>query len=236
MKPKALPSSRRKNGLVKRWTRTQLFEHWLVLLSLSLLGLTGLALKYHAHAWAAWLLQRMGGPAMSGTLHRTAAVVLIGTVVFHLAHAALTEYGHQEFRRIRLRAQDFRDFLHMLKFNLGSAPEPPKTAKYSYQEKFHYWAVALIVLLMIPSGFVLWFENEAMQFLPKWIYDLTLVLHGGAGLFFFAVVVLSHLYSVHLDPRVFPMDWMWLTGTISEDQLRARHPLEFEELEERSGS
>jgi cytochrome b subunit of formate dehydrogenase len=222
--------------MVLRWNRTQVIQHLLLLGSGLVLGLTGLALKYHDHRLAGFVLRHLGGAEMSGTLHRAAAVVLILTVLLHLAHAAVTEYGHQEFRRIMLGLQDFRDFLQALRFNLGRAPAPPQTRKYGFQEKFQYWAAALIILVMVPTGLVLWFENQAMMFLPKWVYDATLILHGGAGLFFFAVIILAHLYYVHLDPAVFPMNWMWLTGAIPEEQLRLQHPLEYEELKAVPGS
>ena len=226
------PSSRLVHGAVVRWNRTQVVGHLVLLTFLLVLGLTGLALKYNHLAWAGWIIERLGGVKASGYLHRAAALGLIAAVVHHLLYSLISEYGNREFRRLKLGRQDFRDFGQALRFNLGSVPEPPRTDKYGYQEKFHYWAVALIVLLMVPSGLVLWFENQALMFLPKWVYDLTLVLHGGAGLFFFAVVLLSHLYSVHLDPRVFPMSWVWLTGLLTPEQLRELHPREYEELKE----
>jgi hypothetical protein len=42
--------------------------------------------------------------------------------------------------------------------------------------------------------------------------------------------VVWHLYNVHLNPQVFPMSKVWLTGRISKKDLRRDHPLEYERL------
>lgn len=234
MKPLPPPSSRLEHGMVVRWTRLQVAEHLVIGAALLALGLTGLALKFHDQTWAALVFKLMGGVPAAGVLHRVCAVALMLTVVFHAVHAAVTEYGHQELMRIKMQWQDFRDLRQTIRFNLGLADRYPPMGKYTYQEKFHYWAFALVVLLMIPSGMVLMLQDHALLFFPKWVWDVTLIFHGGGGLFFFLVLLLAHLYHVHLDPRVFPMSWTWLTGTMTEEQLQELHPLEYDALKESS--
>ena len=45
----------------------------------------------------------------------------------------------------------------------------------------------------------------------------------------FLVIVIWHLYDIHLRDA-FPMDWSWINGRISVEQLKKEHPLEYEEI------
>jgi hypothetical protein len=40
------------------------------------------------------------------------------------------------------------------------------------------------------------------------------------------------MYTVHLNPSVFPMSRVWLTGKISARQMEEEHALEYEEWKE----
>ena len=71
-----------------------------------------------------------------------------------------------------------------------------------------------------------------MRFLPKFMLDLTLVIHGYQGLLIFVILLFWHLYIVHLHPSVFPMNPAWLTGKVDSEWLRQEHPLEYEKLKE----
>jgi hypothetical protein len=43
-------------------------------------------------------------------------------------------------------------------------------------------------------------------------------------------ILIWHSYWVIFNPDVYPMNWSWLTGVISEDTLRHDHPGEYERL------
>jgi len=77
---------------------------------------------------------------------------------------------------------------------------------------------------------VLWFETQSMAVFPKWVFDLTQVIHSSEGLLIFVVLFLWHLYDAHLRPGVFPMDRTWLTGKLTREELQERHPREYERL------
>ncbi len=101
------------------------------------------------------------------------------------------------------------------------------------------WGPAIIVFIilqrffmesMVLSGLGLWFATQALAVMPKWMFDLLAVLHGRESIVIFLLLFLWHLYDVHLRPEVFPMDWSWITGRISQSDLKARHPAEYERL------
>jgi len=41
-------------------------------------------------------------------------------------------------------------------------------------------------------------------------------------------IVVWHLYYMIFDPETYPMNWSWITGHITIDDFKERHPLEYE--------
>lgn len=212
---------------VERFTLSQRIQHFIMLTTMMVLLLTGIILLFHEAWWAAGLVRLEGGMAARGLVHRTAAVVLMFLCCWHAYQVVFTRWGHEEFMRLKPTLQDLKDFLQMMRFNLGTAPEPPHFDKYSYAEKVQYAGVVVGSLIMIGTGLLLWFENISMAALPKWVIDVTTVVHGYNGVLAFIVLLLWHLYNVHLNPRVFPMNKVWLTGTMSLQELREQHYREY---------
>ena len=215
---------------VERFTLNERLQHALLMASTLVLLVTGFSLLFHDFAIGRWLLRLEGGVAGRGLIHRWAAVVLMGVSAYHLLYVLFTERGHAQFMQIRPAWKDGRDFLQVVRLNLGCAEERPAFDRFDYRQKFQYWAFALASGSMVLSGLALWFATQAMAVLPKWVFDLLAVLHGRESIVIFLLLFLWHLYDTHLRPEVFPMDWSWITGQISRADLRTRHPAEYERL------
>jgi len=41
-------------------------------------------------------------------------------------------------------------------------------------------------------------------------------------------ILFWHFYNEHLKPEVFPMSWLWVTGKMSTEEMKHKHPLEYE--------
>jgi hypothetical protein len=83
---------------------------------------------------------------------------------------------------------------------------------------------------MIFTGLLLWFHTQAMAVVPKWVVDVTAIVHGYEGLILFLLLFGWHLYIVHLSPGNFPMQRTFLTGRIGIAQLWREHRREYREL------
>jgi len=66
-----------------------------------------------------------------------------------------------------------------------------------------------------------------MIILPKWTIDLNRIIHSFEATVVFLILVIWHLYNVHLNPRVFPMNRVWLTGMVTKEDMKKDHPLEY---------
>jgi formate dehydrogenase subunit gamma len=215
---------------VERMSPLMRLQHAILMATLLVLALTGFALMFHDNRLAQALIRLEGGVIYRGFIHRGAAVVLMALIVYHAVFMLATAEGRGERALLRLRRKDFAEFLQTVRFNLGMAAEYPRFGKYGYKEKFQYWGAAAGVVLIAATGLVLWAETVSMRILPKFVLDLTLVIHGYQGLLAFVILLFWHLYVVHLHPSVFPMNRAWLTGKVDAEWLREEHPLEYERL------
>jgi len=213
---------------LERLSPGQRFQHILVMISFIILIVTGLVLKFHENWFSRLVINLEGGIIARGIFHRLAAAILMFVSLVHFLHIVFTERGHKDFLLMLPRKKDFSDAILKVGFILGLSEKEPKFDKYAPKDKFQYWAVVLGSLLMIVTGLVLWFQSQAMLVLPKWVFDITAVLHGYQGVLIGIVVILWHLYNVHLNPKDFPMSKVWLDGKISLEELKKEHPLQYE--------
>lgn len=215
---------------VRRFTTNELAQHWVLLAALIVLTLTGLAL-FAADTWLGrTLISLEGGMEARGTLHRASAVVLMLLVTWHFVYVVFSERGHRQLMAMLPRVQDFRDTGALLAFLLGRRAAMPELGRFTPLQKLQYWGAGGGSLTMVFTGLILWFHTAAMMVMPKWVFDVTAIVHGYEGLILFALLFGWHLYIVHLSPGNFPMQKTFLTGHISTDRLFKEHRLEYREL------
>ncbi|MCL4558356.1 MAG: cytochrome b/b6 domain-containing protein [Deltaproteobacteria bacterium] len=218
------------NHSVERLSKNQRIQHIILLVSMIMLSITGLALKFHNNSFSVWLIRIEGGIWVRGLIHRIFAIVLILLALYHVLWVTFTDEGHRELMAVTPRFKDVTDFLKKLLYNLGLSNQQPRFDKYDYLQKLQYWGVVIGTMIMVITGIVLWFVNQSMAVLPKWAIDVTMLIHGWDGVMIFIVLFLFHLYNVHLNPEVFPMSKTWIDGKISIDRLKHEHKLEYDRL------
>jgi formate dehydrogenase gamma subunit len=209
-----------------RFTLAQRVEHWLLVVSFSLLSLTGLPQLFAQAGWAQSLIVLMGGIETVRLIHRAAATVLMLEAVYHLAAV-----GYQVFvRRSRLSMLpslgDARDAWNSLRHNLGLRQQPPQAGRYSYGEKIEYWAVVWGTVIMIITGFMLWNPIATARWLPGQVIPAAKAAHGGEALLAVLAIIIWHLYNVHV--RHFNRSM--LTGMLSEHEMLAEHSRELADI------
>jgi cytochrome b subunit of formate dehydrogenase len=186
--------------------------HGLLMASFAVLVYTGFALKYPEGWWARPLLQWEASFGLRGWLHRGAGVVLLGALAFHLAHLAASRRARACIAGMRPRLVDVREFRHKVLYLLGRREHPPEAEDVGYPEKAEYIALMWGIVVMAATGFVLWFDDLVLRWLPKWVTDVATVVHFYEAILATLAIVVWHLYFVIFDPVVYPMDTAWLTG------------------------
>ncbi|MFQ6675665.1 MAG: cytochrome b/b6 domain-containing protein [Fidelibacterota bacterium] len=216
---------------VRRMRLGEVWQHTLLMLSFLVLVISGFALRF-SQSWITTLFfgwER--GFALRGTVHRVAAVIFILTALWHLLFL-FSPRGKAFIKDVWPKIRDFKDFWQRILYNLGRVPTTPQFGRFSYIEKAEYWALVWGTVIMIVTGLVLWFDNYVVQFLPKGVIDVALVIHYWEAWLATLAVAVWHLWSTVFNPHVYPMNPSWLTGTMPEDMYEHEHPRHVAEAKE----
>lgn len=205
-------------------------QHWVLLVSCLTLIITGLPVKFHEARLSQLFFDLVGGVQTSTLIHRIGAVGLMAVGAYHLFYLVAFREGRRNLLKLLPLPQDVLDFFQMIRYFLGWTEEKPRFGRFSYVEKFDYWAVYWGMVIMIGSGLILWFLETSLQFLPKFAADIAREAHSDEGLLATLAIIIWHFYNVHLNPEHFPMNRTFLTGRISEEEMHRHHPLEYEEF------
>ncbi len=202
-------------------------EHAILMVSFTVLALTGLPQKYALQAWAEWMIKAMGGIEFIRIVHRWSAMLLVVGSIYHLFTSAYRFFVKRERMRMLPVKQDALDLLQTIKHNLGISADAPRMAKFNFGEKVEYWAVVWGTAIMAITGFMLWNPIAATVFLPGEFIPAAKAAHGGEALLAVLSIVIWHMYNVHIkhfNPSMF-------TGKLPRHQMEEEHALELERLE-----
>ena len=215
---------------IERFSFNDRLQHIVLIVSFTLLALTGIPQKYSSLSWAHSMIDLLGGIEFARIIHRVSAAILLGASVYHLGYGVqLLIIKRRPFHMLP-RLKDITDLLHNLGYFLGGKKARPRFDRFNYMEKFEYWALVWGTAIMAISGLVLWFPVIVTRFLPGQVIPGAKALHSNEALLAVSAIVLWHLYNAHLNPRIFPMNFSIFTGRVSRHEMMTDHPLEYERL------
>lgn len=212
-------------------------QHMLTFVTFLALAFTGLPVAFYDHIWAEPLNTMIGGVDVSRVVHRTLAVAMIMSMVYHIFTITLGPLqqffkGRFEIRRTIIPLmKDLRDFKNDLLYFAGRKDQRPEMDKFMYKQKLHYFAAAFGNIVMVVSGSSFLFPDIWASILPASIashfQELMRLSHPHEALLALLVIAFWHWYNVHLAPGRFPMQWTFLTGKITREHQIEEHFLEY---------
>jgi formate dehydrogenase gamma subunit len=208
---------------VRRMTQWEVFQHSVLLIAFLLLVVTGFALRFSDAWWSLLLFGREGGFPLRSLIHRISAVVLVLLSVAHLLYLR-GRRGREFIRHIFPTMEDLVELRQLLLYNLGKTHQRPNFGRFSFGEKFEYWALVWGMIIMTVTGSMLWFDNYVVQALPKGVLDVMLVIHYYEAWLATLSILIWHLYSTVFNPAIYPMNPSWITGTMPLEQYQHEHP------------
>ncbi len=224
------------------FTRFEPFErflHFLVVTSFLLLVVTGMPLKFYYTDWAKALFAVLGGAETARALHRFGA--LITFLYFGLHAFSLITNAWRNRAQLRDPAtgslslkrllqvffgpdsmvptwQDVKDFIAHNRWFFGKG-QKPQFDRWTYWEKFDYFAVFWGVFIIGLSGLVMWFPEQICAVLPGWIINIALVVHSDEALLAAGFIFTIHFFNTHFRLEKFPMDTVIFSGRISKTEM-----------------
>lgn len=209
------------------WAR---FQHAAIILLFGLLLVTGMPQKWPSADISARVVDLMGGIFAARWIHRMVGILFTGMVVAHLTVVIGGILSGRMKPSMLLGKKDFTDAINNLRYYAGYADAPPKFGRYDYRQKFEYWGLIFGSLVMVATGFILYFPIVISRILPPELIPAAKAMHSYEALFAFLIVLIWHMAGAHLSPESFPIDTSIFTGKTRKDKLRHEHALEYEDL------
>ncbi len=218
---------------VKRFDKHTIVQHILLTVSFTLLVVTGFALKFPDTWWIKFLTIIGLSEDVRGILHRTAAVIMVLTSMYHINYLFFTIKGRKELKFLMLRGQDLKDIKTNLLYHMGKSNRKPEYDKYDYTEKIEYWALIWGSVIMVVTGFILWFPTFFVQFLPSWTITLSETVHYYEAWLATLAIVVWHFFFVIFHPDEYPMSMTWLTGRMSDKEAQHKHSIWYKKMKKK---
>ncbi|MBN1614024.1 MAG: cytochrome C [Deltaproteobacteria bacterium] len=227
-------------GQIERFSLAERIMHVLLIFSFFTLVMTGFPLKYHDRAWARVMIDLWGGADSAGLFHRMATLLLstlfLYTIWLSLKFLFPRGQGTKGWVGRLLgpdslcpNLKDWEDIKGMFRwfFNRG---DMPRFDRWTYWEKFDFFAVFWGMFAIGLSGLMLWFPELFSYVFPGWVINMATVVHSEeaflAAIFIFTV----HFFNNHFVPNKFPLEPNIFTGRYPLSVLREERPLEYERL------
>jgi cytochrome b subunit of formate dehydrogenase len=223
--------------LYRRFTQFQRLMHLVMLLSFMLLAATGMALKFAWMGWAKLFSRMVGGFEAMGVLHRVGAVALIALFIVHLVdvrkqkRTAGKTWKEYILSRdsLMFNKNDGREFVASIKWFFGRG-ERPSYGRFTYWEKFDYFAVFWGMFIIGSTGLFLWFPEFFTNVLPGWFVNVATIIHSDEALLAVAFIFTIHFFNTHFRLDKFPMDPVIFTGRVPLEELKRDKPMEYERM------
>lgn len=222
-----------------RFSRLNRVLHVLMIVSFLTLAMTGMTLKFSYTPWAATISRLLGGFETAGNLHRFAALVMFGVFFAHLGDLLRRGFTEPGGFRVLLfgpntmlpTLKDARDFWGSFKWFLHLGPRP-QYGRWTYWEKFDYFAVFWGITVIGSTGLTLWFPELFTRFIPGGAINVATIIHSDEALLATGFIFTVHFFNTHLRPERFPMDLVVFTGRMELEELHEDKPLEYQAMAE----
>ncbi len=207
-----------------RMTKNQRIQHVILFVSTTLLILTGFMLQADK-----WLIELFGDYGeivfdIRSWLHRASGVIVTAVCIYHLIYVITTKEGRSWVSDMLPRIRDAVDAYQNVMFMIGFRKQKPKLDRFMYLEKLEYWSVYFGMTIVIITGIMMWTE----YLWPKFYLEVANVFHLGEAVLATLAIIVGHIFSVHYNPHVYPMNRTFIDGMISEEMIKDEHELWYE--------
>ena len=224
---------------VRRFSVRDRIMHVVLILSFFGVVVSGFPLKYPAASWSRGFINLFGGVELAGIIHRTSAIAMWLLFLYTCWLSLKFLFPGFKFRGwvARLfgpeslfpRIKDFVDCWGMFKwfFNQG---ERPRFDRWTYWEKFDFFAVFWGMFVIGLSGIIMWIPELSSYVMPGWMINISHLAHSEEAFLAAVFIFTIHFFNNHLVPDKFPLERNIFTGSYTIEALKHERPLEYERI------
>ena len=182
---------------LKRFSAADRLWHLGLVLVFMTLSVTGIAWMFYETSWGRGLGSLFGGYQGTLEVHRIAGLVMMAGFVAHILYM-LTRIDWKGFPQSLMGPDtlvfqwvDVKGFFAHLGWIFGLR-EHPRFDRWSWWEKFDYWAVWWGLIIVGITGLMLYNPVLTSQFMPGWLLNVALWVHRIE-----AVLAMGHIFTIH---------------------------------------
>jgi cytochrome b subunit of formate dehydrogenase len=237
-----------------RFTVNQRIQHVLLACCVVTLVLTGMPLKFSDTSWSPYLYSLFGGIHAAPIIHKVFGSILLVLFLYHIVYLVYVIYKYQilpmkkkegltVFKVLKLLAnqplvpnlKDAKDIRDLMKYLLYLTTTRPDGAKYTWKEKFDYWAPFWGMVIIGFTGLIMWNKELATIIFPGQLINFSLIAHSDEALLAALFLFIWHWYNAHFSEAVFPMGTAFITGYLPEKLMVEEHYEEYVEIMTKAG-
>ena len=210
-----------------RFSQVEVFEHWVLLVTLSMLALTGIMQQLVGTEPVALVLQIIfGGVVTLKLIHLQFAILFGALALFHAGRTLYVWFVKRQAGGLMPRRKDAADLRNLLLYRLDRTSQPPAFGRYTVEEKLIYWKTVLFAGFSILTGLLPWAWVLVPQFLPVEVILVSRTLHRLVGLLAAVTLIPWFLYYTLFKARNTGI----FSGYLGEEAMQKNHPLDYQRI------
>jgi cytochrome b subunit of formate dehydrogenase len=159
-------------------------------------------------------------------LHRTAGTMMILVGLYHFYYLVFKRAGRRWLIDMLPRLKDLKDMRDNFLYYVNVKKAPPEFDRFCYKHKIEYGALIAGTTIVSITGLILWSQYKWSKF----VVDIATLVHGMEAILACLAIMIWHLYEIHFRPHKSPLDDTWLTGVISEEEMKKEHALHYKKI------
>lgn len=222
---------------IRRFNTVDRLFHLFLMLTFLIQSATGFSRLFFPTPWGKTFGQVFGGYESSLNIHKSVGFVMMVGFVIHTAYL-LTRVDWQNWPKsvfgpdsLVPNLDDARNLIKGIRWFFGFGPKPTFD-RWTYWEKFDYWAVYWGLPLLAVTGLMLMFPLATARILPGWVLNIAVLLHGAEAILAASYIFIVHFFIGHLRPTSFPMNEAMFAGSIALEEALEERPFWVSRLQE----
>ena len=212
---------------IPRFTKNELFQHTILILSFAVLAISGFQLKYPDSSFGKILYWFGFDENIRQVVHRTSAVIMILLSIYHVIYLLITSRGRDVLFGLLPNFSDLTQAINNILYYLHLRKKQPYFDNYNYIEKAEYWALIWGTIVMGVTGFVLWYPTIVGSWAPVWFIKVSETIHFYEAILATLAIIIWHWFFVIFHPKEYPFSFAFINGNITITHFKEEHRLKY---------
>lgn len=214
---------------IKRFNVIDRGFHLSLMITFLLQTATGFSRLYIGTLWGRKVNAVVGGYEGSLAIHKWVGVAMIVGFILHSIYLLIridwrtplkSFFGEDS---LVPNLTDLKQFGRQVRWFFGLGPRP-RFNRWTYWEKFDYWAVYWGLPLLAVTGLMLMYPLTTCRLLPGWSLNIAALFHRAEAILAVTYIFIVHFFVGHLRPSSFPMNEAMFAGTVPLEEALEEKP------------